>query len=134
MVQTAVDAGRLAVGPVALGSGSHEPLVGATVRSDALVQAMMGGTVQDQGMPEWFGHIFASLLQLVGPKGINFAKYSIDYHILRNYLYVLDQSRSDASTVKASLPDYAKRIIDYYTQQDKSFQSLELKILSKTPD
>lgn len=38
--------------------------------------------------PRWIGNFIAWLLNLVGPKGLEFAKYSIDYHYIRNWLYV----------------------------------------------
>jgi coenzyme F420-reducing hydrogenase beta subunit len=95
MVQTAVDAGRLHVGSTATGKGNHEQLATATVNSDAQVQAMMDASlVKQKGMPVWMGEIFAFVLRSAGPTGINFARYSIDYHILRNYLYVLNERQS----------------------------------------
>jgi hypothetical protein len=45
------------------------------------------GTFQDPA-PRWVGNIIAWILNLVGPKGLEFAKYSIDYHYIRNWLYV----------------------------------------------
>ena len=154
MVQTAVDAGRLAVGnAVPGGSGgswlSHEKLASATVASDALVQAMMvGGQVREQGMPVWMGEVLAFVLRATGPTGIGFARYSIDYHILRNYLHVLLQHQLSSSppttasmdddngratlAVKEALPEYAKRIVDYYLETDQTFRSLEAKILERS--
>jgi len=130
LVQTAVDAGRLHVGETALGKGSHEQLAGATVSSDAQVQAMIGGEVKELGMPEWLGNIFASVLQAIGPKGISFARYSIDYHILRNYLYLLNQSESEAALQEA-LPEYSIRIVDHYLKSDNDFQHLHSAINRK---
>jgi hypothetical protein len=45
------------------------------------------GTFQEPA-PRWVGNIIAWILNLVGPKGLEFAKYSIDYHYIRNWLYV----------------------------------------------
>ena len=95
---------------------------------------MIGDKVKEEGMPEWLGSIFASLLQMIGPKGISFARYSIDYHILRNYLYVLDQSPPDAAAVKESLSEYSKSIVDHYLALDEGFQRLQLKVLRRDDD
>jgi hypothetical protein len=81
MVQTAADDGRLLVGEIATGSGSHTQLAGMTVKSDAQVLALIHGNVPEVGMPAWLGEILAFLLRSAGPKGLNFARYSIDYHI-----------------------------------------------------
>ena len=63
----------------------------STVQSDSIVQSMCGETVppDKEGLPVWLGNIMATLLQAVGPKGVSFARYSIDYHLLRKYLHVL---------------------------------------------
>jgi len=39
-------------------------------------------------IPLWLGHILAGTLTLIGPKGIGFAHYSADYHMIRHYYYV----------------------------------------------
>jgi len=57
-----------------------------------------------------------------GPKGINFARYSIDYHVLRNYLHVLDTwGKERAETV---LPKYSKDIVNHYIENDAEFAKL----------
>jgi hypothetical protein len=38
--------------------------------------------------PLWLGKALAWFLNLIGPKGLEFARYSIDYHYIRNWLYV----------------------------------------------
>eukprot|EP00798_Chlamydomonas_sp_ICE-L_P018033 gene18033-24446_t len=67
--------------------------------------------------PLWVGNIIAWLLDLVGPKGLEFAKYSIDYHYIRNYLYVMrnmGETKGDRH-----IPEYAKRIVASYDKQSK---------------
>jgi hypothetical protein len=58
------------------------------------------GTFQDPA-PRWVGNIIAWILNLVGPKGLEFAKYSIDYHYIRNWLYVNRCGESAGLTSKA---------------------------------
>ena len=38
----------------------------------------------DAGAPPWVGDILASVIARTLPKGMEFARYSIDYHYLRN--------------------------------------------------
>ncbi len=38
--------------------------------------------------PRWVGELLARVLLAVGPKGLEFGRYSIDYHYARNWLYV----------------------------------------------
>lgn len=129
MIQCAVDAGRLEIGGVASGTGNHEKFASATVSSDNIVQAMIGGNMKEQGMPRFLGEVMATIMTGVGPKGVNFARYSIDYHVLRNYLHVLDVWGEDAT--KNKLPDYAHSIVKSYLDTDETFQRLVANIKSK---
>ncbi len=38
--------------------------------------------------PRWVGELLARVLLAVGPKGLEFGRYSIDYHYARNWLHV----------------------------------------------
>lgn len=129
MVQAAVAASRLVLGEPSSGTGSHEKLASATVGSDAIVNKMLGKPIPDTGMPGWLGEIMAFSMRNLGPKGINFARYSIDYHILRNYLHVLDVWGQDRVTT--SLPQYALDIVNYYISNDPVVADLVDKIGSK---
>ncbi len=129
IVQAAIDASRLVVGESASGNGSHERLASATVSSDSIVNKMVGKPVPERGMPGWLGEIMAFVMRNLGPKGINFARYSIDYHVLRNYLHVLDvwgQARA-----RTCLPQYALDIVDHYIENDQEIGRLVDKISSE---
>jgi coenzyme F420-reducing hydrogenase beta subunit len=129
MIQTAVDASRLVLGDVATGAGSHERLASATIASDALVAAMVDQPVPEIGMPRWIGEFMAFGMRTFGPKGISFARYSIDYHVLRNYLHILNAwgiERADTS-----IPEYSREIVDYYKATDTQFAKLVSTIESK---
>jgi coenzyme F420-reducing hydrogenase beta subunit len=129
MVHTAVEAGHLRLGDVAVGQGGgHEQLAAATVQGDTLVMAMTGRDVPESGMPVWMGKILAFAISNVGPTGISFARYSIDYHILRNYLHVVDEWGEERAT--AALPKYAKDIVDHYRGSEPTFEKLRKQILS----
>ena len=126
MVEIARNASRLAVGEIASGDGSHEKLASATVTSDAIVAAMVGKPVPTKGMPGWLGQIMAFGITRIGPKGTNFARYSIDYHILRNYLFVL-KTKGDKKKAMVALPENAKGVVNYYLENDKQFADLASK-------
>ncbi len=39
-------------------------------------------------IPIWLGTIIAKVMNLVGFKGLEFARYSVDFHLIRNYYFV----------------------------------------------
>jgi len=131
MVRIAQEQGKLNVGPHATGEGSHEKLALATVQSDAIVNAMVGGPIPEQGMPEILAQVMAFGMRTIGPKGMNFAKYSIDYHILRNYLFVLNVHKGNKERTLQVLPQNARDVVAHYLQSksDNEFAQLESKIL-----
>lgn len=53
----------------------------------------------------------------VGPKGVEFAKYSIDYHYIRNYLAV--SRRWKAGRAEQHIPEFARRIVAEYDKDGK---------------
>ncbi|KAL7540031.1 hypothetical protein ACHAWF_006575, partial [Thalassiosira exigua] len=129
MVRTALEAGRLEVGLEATGKGGHEKFAMATVASDNLVQKMVGGDTKKEGMPRILGEIMASVMTAVGPKGVSFARYSVDYHVLRNYLHVLDVWGEDAAV--KMVPEYCAKIVDKYTETSGQFRELVTSIKMK---
>ena len=71
----------------------------------------------------------ARLLQAVGPKGVSFARYSIDYHLLRNYLHVLAEWGPEG--VETRVPDYARRIAEMYRADSEQFSEIERAVLDR---
>ena len=128
MAEIAQKASRLTIKGKAVGKGSHEKLASATVASDAIVMAMVGKSVPEKGMPGILGQIMAFGMTRLGPKGINFARYSIDYHILRNYLYTLKVEKGNEESAKMKLPQNARDIVDHYQENDAEFANLISKI------
>lgn len=122
MMQSAIAAGRLELGPTAQGVGAHEKFALATVSADNLVVKMAGGKMKEQGMPRFLGEIMASGMTAVGPKGVSFARYSLDYHLLRNYLHLIDVWGEDRA--RAMLPKYGAAIVDKYLDTHESFEKL----------
>lgn len=80
-------------------------------------------------MPRLIGEVIAFIMSNIGPKGINFARYSIDYHLLRNYLHVLDAWGDKRAN--ASLPKYATEIVEKYLSTDDKLVELKETIRSK---
>lgn len=129
LTQTALDRSSITLEARASGSGSHESLASATVGSDSIILKMVDKPVPETGMPKWIGEIMAFVISSVGPKGINFARYSIDYHILRNYLHVLNEWGVERS--ETCLPQSAQRIVAHYHETNKSFSKLEEEVLRR---
>lgn len=51
-------------------------------------------------------------MQKVGPKGLEFGRYSIEYHVLRNYIYVMRNMGKERAD--RHMPPSAKRIVAAY--------------------
>eukprot|EP00262_Sarcandra_glabra_P013668 TRINITY_DN3850_c0_g1_i2.p1 TRINITY_DN3850_c0_g1~~TRINITY_DN3850_c0_g1_i2.p1 ORF type:complete len:481 (-),score=54.92 TRINITY_DN3850_c0_g1_i2:161-1534(-) len=94
-----------------ISSGNRRPYVTETVKADD--KAKLGKGPQ-QPVPKFIGNLIAFLLNLIGPKGLEFARYSLDYHTIRNYLHVhrsWGKQRADRH-----MPSYAKKIVDMYNK------------------
>lgn len=135
MVETATKLGKLRLGEVATGNGAHEKLASTTVAADSIVMGMVGGKIPEEGMPVWMGNIMAFIItNYVAPKGVSFARYSIDYHLLRNYLHVVQVWGEDRA--KEMLPQYAQDIVDHYLDlsSDETMRNLKTQIESTKRD
>lgn len=66
-------------------SGNRQPFVMETVKADDNAKFGKGPS---QPVPRFIGNLIVFVLNLIGPKGLEFARYSLDYHTIRNYLYV----------------------------------------------
>ena len=72
------------------------------------------GEGPEKPMPIGVGRVLAWFLEKVGPRGLEFGRYSLDYHTLRNYLYVRRNFRP--AHAEAHIPDTAKRIVAEYNK------------------
>ena len=75
------------------------------------------------------GELMATVLGGIGPKGIAFARYSLDYHVLRNHLHTLHEWGEDRA--RSAMPDYARSIVDRYVREDAQFQAVREAVLAK---
>ena len=91
---------------------NRESLVMQTVEADDEAKLGRG----PEPAPVAVGNVIASILNFLGPKGIEFAKYSVDYHYLRNWLHV---QRHFGSKEKAErhVPEFAKVIVERYDRE-----------------
>ena len=62
-------------------------------------------------LPMWLAKMLAVLVEQFGPRGLEYARFSIDSHFTRNYLYV---RRNYPHKLEAHVPEYAKRIVAQY--------------------
>ncbi|AFZ34182.1 coenzyme F420 hydrogenase/dehydrogenase beta subunit domain protein [Stanieria cyanosphaera PCC 7437] len=62
-------------------------------------------------LPMWAAKMMGVVIEKIGPKGLEYARFSIDSHFTRNYLYV---KRHHPEKLDAHVPEYAKRIVGQY--------------------
>ena len=66
-------------------------------------------------LPMWAARLMGVVIDKIGPKGLEYARFSIDSHFTRNYLYV---KRNYPEKLEAHVPEYAKRIVSQYKLPD----------------
>lgn len=66
-------------------------------------------------LPMWAAKLMGVVIEKIGPKGLEYARFSIDSHFTRNYLYV---KRNYPEKLANHLPEYAKRIVNQYKLPD----------------
>ncbi|XP_031503389.1 7-hydroxymethyl chlorophyll a reductase, chloroplastic [Nymphaea colorata] len=93
-----------------ISSGNRQPYVMETVKADD--QAKSGKA--SPPAPKFVGDLIAFILNLIGPKGLEFARYSLDYHTIRNFLHVY--RTWGERRAERHMPSYAKRLIDMYNK------------------
>lgn len=66
-------------------------------------------------LPMWAAKLMGVFIERIGPKGLEYARFSIDSHFTRNYLYV---KRNYPEKLEAHVPEFAKRIVGQYKLPD----------------
>ena len=84
-----------------------------TSKGDRKAAVQQGISAYDAAMtlPMWVAKAMGVVIKRVGPKGLEYARFSIDSHFTRNYLFV---RRNYASKLEAHVPEFAKRIAAQY--------------------
>ncbi|KAG2432268.1 hypothetical protein HXX76_009186 [Chlamydomonas incerta] len=111
---------RLQITPT-ISTGDRRSVVMQTVASDDEAKL---GQLRDPA-PRWLGNILAWLLTLIGPKGLEFGKYSIDYHYIRNYLYV--NRKWGPKRAEQHIPSFARKIVEQYDKDGAVSKRISLK-------
>ena len=62
-------------------------------------------------LPMWAAKMMGIVIEKIGPKGLEYARFSIDSHFTRNYLYV---KRQYPDKLNAHVPEFAKKIVAQY--------------------
>jgi len=62
-------------------------------------------------LPMWAAKLMGVVIEKIGPKGLEYARFSIDSHFTRNYLYV---KRNYPEKLGAHVPEFAKKIVAQY--------------------
>ncbi|KAH7431941.1 hypothetical protein KP509_08G074700 [Ceratopteris richardii] len=101
-------------------SGNRKAFVMETVKADDKAKL---GTEKTKPAPRFVGNVLAFLLNLIGPKGLEFGRYSLDYHNIRNFLHVhrvWGQQRANDH-----IPSYAKKLVAVYNEKGEIDQLLK---------
>ena len=94
------------------GELESQPVISKGARHAAVQQGITTyDDDQSPSLPMWLARIMAVVINQIGPKGLEFAKFSIDSHFSRNYLFV---RRNHPEKLPQHVPGFAKRIIDQY--------------------
>ncbi len=62
-------------------------------------------------LPMWAAKLIGVVIEKIGPKGLEYARFSIDSHFTRNYLYF---KRNHPQKLDAHVPEYATKIVGQY--------------------
>jgi coenzyme F420-reducing hydrogenase beta subunit len=87
-----------------------QPVTSTGDRKAAVQQSI---PAYDKGvtLPMWAAKLMGVVIEKIGPKGLEYARFSIDSHFTRNYLYV---KRNYPEKLEAHVPEFAKRIVGQY--------------------
>jgi len=91
-----------------------QPVMSQGNRQAAVQQSI---PAYDKGvtLPMWAAKLMGVVIEKIGPKGLEYARFSIDSHFTRNYLYT---KRNHPEKLEQHVPEFAKRIVDQYELPD----------------
>ncbi|MGK7926208.1 MAG: Coenzyme F420 hydrogenase/dehydrogenase, beta subunit C-terminal domain [Spirulina sp.] len=79
------------------------------------VQQSIPAYEQEVTLPMWAAQLMGVVIERIGPKGLEYGRFSIDSHFTRNYLYV---KRNYPEKLEAHVPEFAKKIVGQYKLPD----------------
>ncbi len=77
----------------------------------AAVQQSIPAYEKGVTLPMWAAKLMGVVIEKIGPKGLEYGRFSIDSHFTRNYLHV---RRNYPKKLEAHVPEFAKRIVAQY--------------------
>ena len=77
----------------------------------AAVQQGIGAYDQAVKLPRWLAELVGFIVQRVGPKGLEYGRFSIDSHFTRNAIWL---RRNHPEKAEQHIPSFAKTIISRY--------------------
>ncbi|WP_377476775.1 MAG: Coenzyme F420 hydrogenase/dehydrogenase, beta subunit C-terminal domain [Microcoleus anatoxicus] len=91
-----------------------QPVMSQGNRKEAVQQSI---PAYEKGvtLPMWAAKLMGVFIERIGPKGLEYARFSIDSHFTRNYLYV---KRNYPEKLEDHVPEFAKRIVGQYKLPD----------------
>jgi 3,8-divinyl protochlorophyllide a 8-vinyl-reductase (ferredoxin) len=91
-----------------------QPVTSVGDRHQAVQQSI---PAYDKGvtLPMWAAKLMGVFIERIGPKGLEYARFSIDSHFTRNYLYV---KRNYPEKLESHVPEFAKKIVSQYKLPD----------------
>uniref|UniRef100_A0A061SGL6 7-hydroxymethyl chlorophyll a reductase n=1 Tax=Tetraselmis sp. GSL018 TaxID=582737 RepID=A0A061SGL6_9CHLO len=111
---------RLEVIPT-MESGGRRPFVMQTVIADDDAKLGLG---PESPAPLLVGNVIAAILEKIGPRGLEFARYSLDYHYIRNHIFV--QRHMGRERAERHTPEFAKRLVQMYNRDGQVDARLRL--------
>lgn len=87
-----------------------QPVMSKGDRTAAVQQSI---PAYDKGvtLPMWAAKMMGVVIERIGPQGLEYARFSIDSHFTRNYLYL---KRNYPQKLEQHVPEYAKKIVGQY--------------------
>ncbi|MEO1145254.1 MAG: Coenzyme F420 hydrogenase/dehydrogenase, beta subunit C-terminal domain [Cyanobacteria bacterium J06638_22] len=91
-----------------------QPVMSQGDRKAAVQQSI---PAYDKGvtLPMWAAKLMGVVIEKIGPKGLEYARFSIDSHFTRNFLFF---RRNYPQKLAAHVPEFAKRIVAQYKLPD----------------
>ena len=129
MLDTAVKSGRVEIlqkggvgGRELPSTGDRRQITVKTVQGDSMVKTLLEPdfVAGDQGAPPFVANILADVIARTLPTGLEFARYSIDYHYIRNQLFCDDRMGNRAAR---HVPAYAKAICAPYAEDVEALKN-----------
>lgn len=96
-----------------------QPVMSKGDRKAAVQQSI---PAYDKGvtLPMWAAKLMGVVIEKIGPKGLEYARFSIDSHFTRNFLFM---RRNYPQKLAAHVPEFAKRIVAQYKLPDDKADS-----------